>query len=158
MIMSSYFACTHVFDPIFSNLISEIYEYSKTNRCYHVFEFAADDDDDDDADDDLVPAADAAPVGLLVENEPRKSCAHEAELRTPVSVANTAPAAHEAADRGEVVGSRASAVGATRSGAVIRSTGYPTAEVASGATLAPCARAAVAARSYCCCCRKEAPP
>ena len=29
MLMSSYFACTHVFDPNFVNLLSEIHENSK---------------------------------------------------------------------------------------------------------------------------------
>ena len=32
MLMTSYFACTHVFDPICSNLLSEFYENAELNR------------------------------------------------------------------------------------------------------------------------------
>ena len=34
MLMSSYFACTHVFDPNFVNLLLEIHENSKKHRFY----------------------------------------------------------------------------------------------------------------------------
>ena len=36
MLMSSYFACTHVFDPNFVNLLSEIIENAKKHR-FHQF-------------------------------------------------------------------------------------------------------------------------
>ena len=38
MLMSSYFACTHVFDPICSNLLSEFHGNSKLNRFYRFFD------------------------------------------------------------------------------------------------------------------------
>ena len=38
MLMSSYFACTHVFDPNFVNLLSKIHENSKKHRFYHFFD------------------------------------------------------------------------------------------------------------------------
>ena len=38
MLMSSYFACTHVFDPNFVNLLSEIHENSKKHRIYQFFD------------------------------------------------------------------------------------------------------------------------
>ena len=34
MLMSSYFACTHVFDPNFSNLVSEFYENAEISRLH----------------------------------------------------------------------------------------------------------------------------
>ena len=36
MLMSSYFACTHVFDPNFVNLLLEIHENSKKHRFYQL--------------------------------------------------------------------------------------------------------------------------
>ena len=38
VLMSSYFACTHVFDPNFVNLILKIRENSKKNRFYRFFD------------------------------------------------------------------------------------------------------------------------
>ena len=38
VLMSSYFACTHVFDPNFVNLLSEIHENSKKHRFYQLFD------------------------------------------------------------------------------------------------------------------------
>ena len=38
MLMSSYFACTHVFDPNFLNLLLEIHENSKKHRFYQFFD------------------------------------------------------------------------------------------------------------------------
>ena len=38
MLMSSYFACTHVFDPNFVNLLSEIHENYKKHRFYQFFD------------------------------------------------------------------------------------------------------------------------
>ena len=37
--MSSYFACTHVFDPNFLNRLSEIHENSKKHRFYELFDW-----------------------------------------------------------------------------------------------------------------------
>ena len=37
-LVNSYFACTHVFDPNFSNLLSEFYENSKFNRFHGFFD------------------------------------------------------------------------------------------------------------------------
>ena len=38
VLMSSYFACTHVFDPKFVNRLSEIHEKSKKHRFYQFFD------------------------------------------------------------------------------------------------------------------------
>ena len=38
VLMSSYFACTHVFDPNFVNLILKIRENSKKNRFHRFFD------------------------------------------------------------------------------------------------------------------------
>ena len=38
MLMSSYFACTHVFDPNFVNPLLEIHENSKNHRFCHFFD------------------------------------------------------------------------------------------------------------------------
>ena len=38
MLMSSYFACTHVFDPNFVNPLSEIHEKSKKHQFYQFFD------------------------------------------------------------------------------------------------------------------------
>ena len=38
MLMSSYFACTHGFDPNFVNLILKIHENSKKNRFHRFFD------------------------------------------------------------------------------------------------------------------------
>ena len=38
VLMSSYFACTHVFDPNFVNLISEINENARKNRFHRFFD------------------------------------------------------------------------------------------------------------------------
>ena len=40
MLMSSYFACTHVFDPNFVNLLLENHENSKKHRFYHFFDLS----------------------------------------------------------------------------------------------------------------------
>ena len=38
MLMSSYFACTHVFDPNFLNLLSELHDNSELNRFHRFFD------------------------------------------------------------------------------------------------------------------------